>query len=182
MKKGRTYKYVRVNGTLSFILTSIKKFKSYIIGLFIISTIWSIDLILAPYLLKIIVDSVENIDHKNLLPALREPLLFYILLLIAVFIVSRLDDFIWLKLRPNLPKYIGIKLMKRMMSHSADLYQNHFADSLVNKIDDVTGGIPDILRICIHQIFGNVLTLVIASYTLYQTNDVATINRTGELI
>jgi ATP-binding cassette subfamily B protein len=170
MRKGRTYKYVRVNSTLSFILTSIKQFKFYVIGLFVTSTIWSIDVSLGPYLLKIMVDRVEHIDHRDVLPALSGPLLFYILLLIAVFIVSRLDDFIWLKLRPNLQKYIGINLMKRMMSHSAYLYQNHFAVSLVNKINDVTSGIPDILRICIHQFFGNVLALVIASYALYQTN------------
>src|SRR5690606_8045479 len=47
---------------------------------------------------------------------------------------------------------------------------NHFAGSLVNKINDVIGGIPDIVRMCVHQLFGNVLTLVIASYTLFQTN------------
>ena len=170
MKKERTYQYVGVNSTLSFILTSIKQFKFYVIGLFVTSTIWSIDVSLGPYLLKIMVDRTENIDHRGVLLALSEPVILYIILLIVVLVASRLDDFIWLKLRPNLQKYTGIKLMKRMMSHSADLYQNHFAGSLVNKINDVIGGIPDIIRICVHQIFGNVLTLVIASYTLYQTN------------
>ncbi|MBM3467218.1 MAG: hypothetical protein FJX70_05240 [Alphaproteobacteria bacterium] len=72
------------------------------------------------------VDRAENIDHSGVLPALSEPVLLYILLLIVVLVASRLDDFIWLKLKPNLQKYTGIKLMKRMMSYSADLYQNHF--------------------------------------------------------
>ena len=137
MKKERPYQYVGVNSTLSFILTSIKQFKFYVIGIFVTSTIWSIDVSLGPYLLKIMVDRAENIDHSGVLPALSEPVLLYILLLIVVLVASRLDDFIWLKLRPNLQKYTGIKLMKRMMSHSADLYQNHFAGSLVNKINDV---------------------------------------------
>lgn len=170
MKKEHTYQYVGVNSTLSFILAAFKNFKFYVIWLFVTSTIWSIDVSLGPYLLKIMVDRAENIVHSSVLPVLGEPVLLYILLLIIVFIASRLDDFIWLKLKPNLQKYIGIKLMKRMMNHSADLYQNHFAGSLVNKINDVIGGIPDILRICVHQLFGNILTLIIASYTLYQTN------------
>ncbi len=76
---------------------------------------------LAPYLLKIMVDRAKNTDYSSALAALSEPVIFYILLLIVVFVASRLDDFIWLKLKPNLQKYIGIKLMKRMMSHSADL-------------------------------------------------------------
>lgn len=170
MKKEHTYQYVGVNSTLSFILAAFKNFKFYVIWLFVTSTIWSIDVSLGPYLLKIMVDRAENIVHSGVLPVLGTPVLFYILLLIIVFIASRLDDFIWLKLKPNLQKYIGIKLMKRMMNHSADLYQNHFAGSLVNKINDVISGIPDILRICVHQLFGNILTLIIASYTLYQTN------------
>jgi ATP-binding cassette subfamily B protein len=170
MKKGCIDQYVRVNSTLSFILASIKQFKFYVIWLFVTPIIWSIDISLKSYLLKIMVDRAENTDYSSALAAFSEPVIFYILLLIVVFVASRFDDFIWLKLRPNLQKYIGIKLMKRMMSHSADLYQNHFAGSLVNKINDVIGGIPDILKICIHQLFGNVLTLVIASYTLYQTN------------
>jgi len=170
MRKEGTYQYVGLNSTLLFILKSIKKFKFYTIGLFIIATIRSIDVSLKSYLLKIMVDRVENTDNSITLDALSEPVLLYILLLIALLVALRLDDFIWLKLKPNLQKYIGIKLMKRMMSHSADLYQNHFAGSLVNKINDVISGIPDILRICIHQLFGNVLTLVIISYTLYQIN------------
>ena len=170
MKKEHTYQYVGVNSTLSFILAAFKNFKFYVIWLFVTSTIWSIDVSLGPYLLKIMVDRADNIDHSSVLPVLGKPVLLYILLLIIVFIASRLDDFIWLKLKPNLQKHIGIKLMKRMMNHSADLYQNHFAGSLVNKINDVIGGIPDILRICVHQLFGNILTLIIASYTLYQTN------------
>ena len=170
MKKEHTYQYVGVNSTLSFILAAFKNFKFYVIWLFVTSTIWSIDVSLGSYLLKIMVDRAENIVHSGVLPVLGTPVLFYILLLIIVFIASRLDDFIWLKLKPNLQKYIGIKLMKRMMNHSADLYQNHFAGSLVNKINDVISGIPDILRICVHQLFGNILTLIIASYTLYQTH------------
>lgn len=121
MKKEHTYQYVGVNSTLSFILTAFENFKFYVIWLFITSTIWSIDISLGPYLLKIMVDRAENIVHSSVLPVLGEPVLLYILLLIIVFIASRLDDFIWLKLKPNLQKYIGIKLMKRMMNHSADL-------------------------------------------------------------
>jgi ATP-binding cassette subfamily B protein len=126
MKKEHTYQYVGVNSTLSFILAAFKNFKFYVIWLFVTSRIWSIDVSLGPYLLKIMVDRAENIVHSSVLPVLGEPVLLYILLLIIVFIASRLDDFIWLKLKPNLQKYIGIKLMKRMMNHSADLYQNHF--------------------------------------------------------
>ena len=116
MKKERPYQYVGVNSTLSFILTSIKQFKFYVIGIFVTSTIWSIDVSLGPYLLKIMVDRTENIDHRGVLLALSEPVILYIILLIVVLVASRLDDFIWLKLRPNLQKYTGIKLMKRMMT------------------------------------------------------------------
>ena len=108
MKNEHTNKYVRVNNSSAFIIASIARFKFAIIGLLIISIIWSIDLSLKSYLLKIMVDSAEGVKHNRVIDALGQPVLFYVLLLMFIFIVSRVDEFIWLKLKPNLQKYIGI--------------------------------------------------------------------------
>jgi ATP-binding cassette subfamily B protein len=152
---------------IRFILESINQFKYWVVGLFIIAIIGAIDLSLRPYLLKVMLDKITFSEPNMLFTTLLFPVILYILISIIEVIVFRFYDFFWLKLKPNLQKYIGIKLLNRMMAHSADLYENHFAGSLVNKINDVIGGIPNIIRICVDQIFGNTLSMVIATVTLY---------------
>lgn len=164
------HKYRPSDNTLLFIFKSIKRFKYWVIGMFIVSIVWSIDLSLGPYLLKVMLDRIENVDNSSISSRLLGPVVLYILLSVIVLVASRLGDFFWLKLKPNLQKYVCIKLMNRMMHHSADLYQNYFAGSLVNKINDAIAGITDIIDICIYNIFGNTLGLIIASYTLYNTS------------
>ncbi len=151
----------------SFIFESIKQFKYWVIGILIISIIGAIDLSLRPYILKIMLDKITSTEHSMLFSSLFFPVILYIFVSLNEVIVFRFYDFIWLKLKPNLQKYLGIRLINRMMEHSADLYQNHFAGSLVNKINDVIGGIPNIIKICVDQLFGNTLAMLIASVALY---------------
>ena len=152
---------------IRFILESINQYKYWVVGLFIIAIIGAIDLSLRPYLLKVMLDKITVSEPNMLFTTLLFPVILYILISIIEVIIFRFYDFFWLKLKPNLQKYIGIKLLNRMMAHSADLYENHFAGSLVNKINDVIGGIPNIIKICVDQIFGNTLSMVIATITLY---------------
>jgi ATP-binding cassette subfamily B protein len=128
-------------------------------------------MILGPYLLKTIVDTVSNPDNSSYI---SEALLFPIIgmFLLNLFIVGtqRLCDYIWLNLRLNIQRHLMSVLMTRVMDHSLNYYQNNFTGSILSKINDIIGAVPDIIRIFTDNIFGNILSIIISLYVLYKVN------------
>lgn len=155
---------------IRFTFNCIKPFKGLIALQLVIGLIWAIDLSLTPYLTKIILDRISYSPPALVIDLLIWPAIFYIFMSLLIVIIFRLYDYLWLHLLPNLRKYIALKLMSRMIEHSHRLYQDHFAGSLANKVNDVISSIPNIIRIIIDRGFSNILAILLASYTLYTTS------------
>ena len=155
------------NSLLFFIIDVVKPFRLFIAGQFMVSIIWSVDVSLRPYLIKLILDKLSTIVPSQAPDILLLPVIFYIGIVIVVVITFRFYEWLLLCFHPNLKKHIGVTLMNRMMNHSHSFYQNHFSGSVASKINDVTNGIPDILNVFINQFFSNVLALLIAVYTVW---------------
>lgn len=153
-----------------FIIESLKPFKFLIVIEFFIGLSWAIDLSLRPYILKIILDKIPNLAKEAVFSELSIPIVFYVMMLFFYILTSRFSDFIWLKLNPPLKGHVGDVLMERMMKHSQTLFQDHFAGSLANKINDVMGSIPRILKLTINHFLTLFLALVIAIFTLWTIN------------
>jgi len=150
----------------SFIVEITKPFRFRIAGLFLIAAIWAVDLSLRPYLLKIILDRSVNLNPKQAFDILSGPAILYVSLFLLKTICFRLYDLLWIYIHPPLKGYIGEVLMKRMMQHSQGLFQNQFAGALGARIKDVMSGVPDLLRLCINELFAHFTALIIAIITL----------------
>lgn len=155
---------------ISLILDCIKHVKWWVFAQAFISVCWAIDLTLRPYLIKIMVDIVPTIQPGTSLEVMLWPAGFYIGFAAFIQIVFRFHDITWLKINPIVRKYVGLKLMDRMMDHSHNIYQNHFAGSLANKINDVISGMPNIIRLIVDSQLRGLLGLSLAIYTLYNVN------------
>jgi ATP-binding cassette subfamily B protein len=145
-----------------FVLECLKPFRFWIFAQTGVGILWAIDLSLRPYILKIILDKLPYLSAQAAIGELSGPIAAYIGLSFFIVVIFRCYDYIWLNLNPPLKRFIGDKLMTRLMLHSHSFFQNHFAGNLGNKVKDVMSGIPDFIQICIDKFFAHTLALVFA--------------------
>lgn len=152
---------------LDFCITSVKPFKWFIGGQFIVSIIWAVDLSLRPYLIKIILNAISTISSSESFENLLEASILYVIVTAIYMVIFRFYDWILLWLNPELKKHIVIMLMSRLMNHSQSFYQDQFSGSIANKVNDISRGIPNILSLLIDRFFSHSLALLIAIYTVW---------------
>lgn len=155
------------NIILKFILEACKPFKWLIAIELILTLIWAVDLSLRPYLLKLIIDRLPLLNTENIVSQLSGLIGFYLFMSFLVVLIWRLLDFTGIKLNAPLRKHIANILMNRMMQHSQNLFQNHFAGSLANKIKDVMGNVYELIWLTISQFICHILAMIIAIFTVY---------------
>jgi ATP-binding cassette subfamily B protein len=157
------------NKASSFILVVIKKVKFWVAALLLVSTIWSIDLSLRPYIIKILIDRLQHVTQDTIIQELGQPIITYLLLSFLVMLIFRLRDFAYINLTPVLKRYIFDNLMQRMMQHSINIFHNNFSGNLVAKIKDVASGIPDLIKVS-EELLGICFSLIIATFTVWTIN------------
>jgi ATP-binding cassette subfamily B protein len=156
-------------GTLiPFVWHYLKHKKRYLIGFIFIALIWSTNMSLSPYLLKILIDSVVQYsnDHAQLLAHISIPILCYILLTIILNINFRLYDYINLKLYPYLKGSIDKDMFSYLLDHSYTFFQNTFAGNLTRKIWDMAENIEPLISIPNEWFYPRLFAAIIASLTL----------------
>lgn len=151
---------------VDFIKIILRPYVKYILALLGVATLWSVDLSLRPYLVKIILDRLSSTPANTAWYHLVGPLLLFVSITIISLIVYRLYDWVILRFLPALKKTIVEFMMDHMLKHSHSYYQNSFSGSLVNKINDVAYGMREILIIGIDRFFGNFLALLIATFVI----------------
>lgn len=74
----------------------------------------------------------------------------------------RYHDILMVRFAPRQREFITLKLMNRMMKHSAAFYTKNFAGNLTNKINEITIYIPELIDVLINDFLACFLTLVFA--------------------
>lgn len=146
-----------------FIWQAIKPYKRYLVLLFITALYWAMYNSLAPYVLKLIIDTVVAHDSNRVAiwSAILPYLLMYLGLWVGVAFAMRLVD--WTKMRffPSLRQDLMNSLFNYLTRHSYRYFQNNFAGSLSNKISDMHGGVIAILT-TLDDAFSQFLGLIVA--------------------
>src|SRR5690606_8502116 len=117
-------------GAVPFILMVIRPFRVCLFGMVAIAFIWALMLNVQPYIVKLILNAAMGENQTNLFRELAALMLLYLLSELIYVFVFRVYDFIIIKFRPTIKKYIGLVLMDKMMEHSHSFYQRQFAGSL----------------------------------------------------
>lgn len=156
---------------LSFILFFLKSYRIGIYLLVILTFIYSLDIIVRPYLLKIIIDTVSaHPNDSNIATLLYFPIMCYIVGLITINISLRLRDYIEVKIFPALKGDIVEQVTKHLALHSYKYFQNNLSGSLVNKIFNLDLQIEQIIKIVINSFLPKILSIIVSSIVLSCTN------------
>ena len=156
--------------SVSFIIQVLKPFKLSIAGMLLVCLLFSIDISLRPYLLKILLNKLVAGNNPQAVSGLIFPAVAYVGMSLFMTLVFRCYDIIWLKFNPPLKRHIGLILLRITMQHSNAFFHNNFAGNIGNKIKDVMSGIPDLIKIYINDICSIAISVTIAIYTLAQVN------------
>jgi ATP-binding cassette subfamily B protein len=71
-------------------------------------------------------------------------------------------NYLALKITPELKKSIGQYAISHLLQQSQKFFQKHAPGSVVNKIKDLTAGVPELLEIMIEQFIPTILVITIA--------------------
>lgn len=154
-----------------FIIKMISTFFGSIMLMFLVGSVWAIDLSLRPYILKIILNRIVEYPAHSIFEYLMLPVGAYLLMSFLHSSVFRLYSyFIDIKMIPYLRQNITKSIFDSLLKHSYYYYQNNFTGNLVNKVNDLANNIPDVIQIIIDRFFSHSLALIIATYTLWQVN------------
>jgi ATP-binding cassette subfamily B protein len=154
-----------------FILRSLRPF-SFAIGIMILLAFgWAIDLSIRPYILKIILDRLSENPQGNIFAMLAMPVTLFLLLAFIMPTLSRFYGyFVEIKMIPKLRQSLAQYAFETLLKQNHSFFQNQFTGSLANKINDLSGEIPDAVQVFIDRCLATVLTLLVAIATLWVVN------------
>lgn len=153
---------------INFSWNIFKPYRFYISCMLFTGILWGVYVSLSPYLLKIIIDSLaENkAVQKVYLPAV-----IYVLLYFFTAINFRALDWIKYKILPPIKKDTAMNMFDYIKNHSHDFFQNNFAGSMSNKVNDMVVNLESLLNSA-DEFFANFASFLIAIVVMYTVNPI----------
>lgn len=148
-------------------LQILKPVRWHLFGLFVVSLFWALDLSFRPYLIKMMLDRINITAPGQIVHALGFLVGVYIAVSLFSSLVFRVWNLIRRNLVPRLKGNITEFMMRHMLKHSYSYYQNNFAGSLANKINDVSYGVPQIVEIVVNTFVSNLLAILVAMVVIF---------------
>lgn len=162
---------VTVKEAFTFIKKMIRPYPIPILIMFLVAIFWAVDLSLRPYILKIILDRVVDTPAKTIFHTLAIPVIFYFLLTLLLNTIFRFYDYyVTIKMIPSLRRRITYFVFSHLIQHSHRYFQNNFAGSLANKVNDLVINVPELTQIVIDRFLSIFLSLIVAIFTLWFVN------------
>lgn len=165
------------NGTLTnknvavFIYNIFRHFSLSLCVMILMAIIWAVDLSLRPYVLKIIIDRISTTPASDIFESVGYLVIIYFIMTFISATTGRLYGyFVEIKMIPNMRLNIARISFESLLKQSYSYYQNNFAGSLTNKVNDLTSSIPDIIQLAIDHFLSHSLALIVAIITLWQVS------------
>lgn len=153
---------------LKFTFLFLQPYKWSFFALMFIALLWAIDTSLEPYLIKIVLDILEQSPEEGgyLFFQLQYPVFLYISLRFFMNLIGRIHDYISLKFLPHYNKSIIIHITRYIQNHSHSYFQHHFGGSLVSKISTIADTTEFILNDMIYHFVFPFFSLCIIAFTM----------------
>jgi ATP-binding cassette subfamily B protein len=150
-----------------YILQVSRPFWGKISGQFSMAIIWGLLLSLQPYYLKEMINAVNaGFAHSFLNVDIATPAILYVLTAVAFNVSYRIFYWFQLQYAPLLRYRISHTLTEHLFAHAYTFYQNHLGGGLGNRVTECAARIPNMIIIFIKRIFGSIMALGIALYTI----------------
>ncbi len=151
------------DSALGFFGQMIRPFAHLVFIQIIIIGFWSFDISFRPYLVKLMLDIVAVIHTDAHAPATLSYLIAaYLGMSVILTLIFRLYNYLSLIVKPGLKNEVGQYVVRKLLKHSQQFYNENLPGAIVNKIKDLTTGIPDLLGLLVDQLLPTVFTAVIA--------------------
>jgi len=131
-----------------FIWSFVRKQPFIFAVILVLSLVWTLDLLLWPFLLRKLVDllSYYNADRLSAWPEVRVLLLWGAAFILFIETSFRVRDFLQARAHPILEADIRMTLFDHVQRHSPHYFNAHFSGGLANKIGDMVLSSSNILR------------------------------------
>ena len=144
---------------ISFVWQFMRLQKWVFILIFLIDSFaWSMDALLWPYILHLVIDIFTRYegDRTAAWEALQGPIIWALSLVIYVETASRMMGFLMAKAVPKLQADIRMVMFDHIQHHSPHYFNERFAGSLANKMTDMTTQV----ELIIHQLFWPIIPAI----------------------
>jgi ATP-binding cassette, subfamily B, bacterial len=153
---------------ISFSWKIFKPYRFYISFMLFTGMLWGVYVSLSPYLLKIIIDSLAE---NKAVQQVYLPAVIYVLLYFFTAINFRALDWIKYKILPPIKKDTAMNMFDYIKHHSHDFFQNNFAGSMSNKVNDMVVNLESLLNSS-DEFFANFASFLIAIVVMYTVNPI----------
>lgn len=153
----------------NFLFLSLSPYYLYIAMMVVNSVIWSIDLSLSPYLVKLIVDTVMSFEanREYLLQNIMPLILAYVGLALTVTTSFRIYSYlIDIKMMPTYRKEVVSIAFTHLIKQGYSYFQKFSVGLLTRHMGELATGTTEIVQIAINRFFANSMALSIAMLTL----------------
>jgi ATP-binding cassette, subfamily B, bacterial len=144
-----------------------KRYKLCLLGFCLVSVSWAAYASLTSYAMKLIIDRVSNWEGTLLTKAVFWPAILYVGLGVGLGIVFRFHDWLLLKTFPAMKNEMTAEMFDYVEGHSYGYFQDNFAGSLGNKINDMAKSAVMMISELIDHFFARVLSIIIGAITMF---------------
>lgn len=148
----------------AFIWYFLRRHLASIAGFLVIIVIASLEIVLSPYVLKVIIDEATQYDERStiFLHVVAYSAVFYVLLTLIHNLAMRAYHYICMQLFPKLRVENSVALFDHLSKHSVSFFQRNFSGDLANKVQNVFDGVESIIQNMNRYVVANFVTLIIA--------------------
>lgn len=148
----------------------------FILIFFIDSFAWSLDALLWPYILNVVVDIFTRYegDRSAAWEALKAPIIWGVCLVVYVETASRTMGFLMAKAVPKLQADIRMVMFDHVQHHSPHYFNERFSGSLANKMTDMTTQVESILQQLFWPLVPAISTCILGAFFLWFVNPIFT--------
>jgi ATP-binding cassette, subfamily B, bacterial len=159
---------IKSNKISEFLWYFAKPYKGYMIMLLATGVVWGLQMSFSPYVLKLIIDKISyGVGEPSAIANELIPLAFvYICTWTIASANFRFTDLIKLKFFPAIRQDIIEGMFAYLSKHSFNYFQNNFAGSLANKINDMNAGAVSIIS-KLDEYFAHIISALIASVMMF---------------
>lgn len=132
-----------------------------------IALCWAVDLSLRPYILKWIINSLENVQTLNNWQILSL-LNLYTSTILFRFLAFRIGDWIWYPTKAKIRQNIANELFKKVVS-DADVIvsQDALSNTYANQIQEASNQLSEFVLLILHNSIAHFSSILIACYAFY---------------
>lgn len=140
----------------------------------VVTVVWSIELSLSPYLLKMVIDGVIRTEASpdQMLAVIILPAILYPCMSIIINLNFRMFDYTCLKIFPKIRADIVTSMFEYLSKHSHRYFAQHFSGNLSKKIFDLYSGIEPIIQIPNTNFIPVTIATMLACLVMYSVHPI----------